>query len=242
MPPTDDKYISNVIDINTWYIAPAAVPINSTKDALKHLHSLFYRFGTPDDCISDHAMTVESHQFQSLRCMRGVNMHFFVAKCAASNEPMERVNGTLVAVLRKMCEGDQSLWTTKLDEAAFAANTTHHDSTTFSLFQLPPWFSPKLLQKTFRPHQRRSVTENLLTLPELNQAARNPEGSQEKLKTTYAKPIDTPPSTLVTLFGNRLSTYFLFSHFLVNSGPLTRRSRNVVLLRLSFVLRSTSLR
>lgn len=55
IPPTGENYILNVIDFTTRYIVPAAVPATSTKVELKHVHSLFYRFGAPDDTLSDHA-------------------------------------------------------------------------------------------------------------------------------------------------------------------------------------------
>ncbi|XP_070389302.1 uncharacterized protein [Dermacentor albipictus] len=98
MPGTEEKYILNVIDFTTRYIIPAAVPTTSTKDFLKHLHSLFYRFGAPEDCLFDHAKSFESHHFKNFMRMYGVNMHFSVAYCAASNGHVERANRTLVTM------------------------------------------------------------------------------------------------------------------------------------------------
>lgn len=186
MPGTEEKYILNVIDFATRCIVPAAVPTTSTKDVLKHLHSLFYRFGACDDCLSDHAKSFESHQFRSFMRMHGVNMHFSVAYRAASNGLVERANGTLVTVLRKLCDGDQSLWVAKLEEAAFAVNTTRHRSTGFSPFELLFGFIPKLPRQKVRPHQASDLSERLLALPDLrSEAVSNSEQAQETRKTIY---------------------------------------------------------
>lgn len=186
MTPAEDKYIFNVIDFSTKYIVPAAVPTTSEKDALKHLHSVFYKFGAPDNCLCDYAKSFESHQFRNFRDMRGVNVHFSVAYRAASNGLVECANATLVTVLRKLCNNDQALWVSELDEAAFAVNVTRHRSTGFSPFELLLGFPPKLPYQKVRTVQASDIHDRLMNLPDLrSEATSNSQQAQRNRKTLY---------------------------------------------------------
>lgn len=187
MPSSDKQsYILNVIDFATRYIVPKPVPNTSTKEVIRHLHSVFHRFGTPSDCLSDHGKAFDSKEFKNFMRMHGVTVHYSVAYRAASNGLVERSNGTLVTVLRKMCNHDQSQWTKKLDEAAFAVNTSLNSSTGFSPFELMYGYTPNLPYQTIHASKPTSVQERLLALQSQRaEAASNLENAEQARKAYY---------------------------------------------------------
>lgn len=180
------KYILNVIDFATRFIVPAAVTSTSAKEVIAHLQSVFFRFGCPDDCMSDHGAAFESHQFKHFMHMHGAEIHYSVAYRAASNGLVERSNGTLVSVLRKLCPTDQTSWASKLEEAAFAINTSYSASSCFSPFELLYGYVPKLPYQRHRPATARTLQDRLLMLSQNRAvAASNTEEAQGKRKTAY---------------------------------------------------------
>lgn len=204
MPATPTKkYLLNVIDFATRFIVPAAVSSTSTKDVLTHLQSVFLKFGCPDDCLCDHGSAFESHQFTQFMNLHGVRIHYSVAYRAASNGLVKRSNGTLVAVLRKLCTKDPSSWDKKFDEAAFAVNCTYSASTRFSPFELLFGYVPKLPRQCHRPVEAKTLQDRLLMLSEhRSTAASNTEEAKKNASQPTTKPTGIIPSASVSLYGS----------------------------------------
>lgn len=118
--------------------------------------------------------------------MHGAEIHYSVAYRAASNGLVERSNGTLISVLRKLCPSDPTSWDNKLEEAAFAINTSYSASSCFSPFELLYGYVPKLPYQRHRPATARTLQDRLLTLSQNRAiAAGNTEEAQEKRKEAY---------------------------------------------------------
>lgn len=137
MPPSNSsRYILNVIDLATRFIAPAAVSSTSAREVIHTLHKVFYCYGAPDHCLSDHGSAFESTEFKRFMRLHNVELHFSTAYRPEGNGLVERSNGTLLTVLRKICALEPLSWPAKLHESAFAVTTSVNSSTSFSFFQL----------------------------------------------------------------------------------------------------------
>ncbi|KAM7287664.1 hypothetical protein ISCGN_031355 [Ixodes scapularis] len=125
-------------------VVVSAVTSTSTKEVIAHLLRVFHRYGAPDHCLTDHGRAFESHEFLRLIRIHGITIYHSVAYYAASNGFVERSNGTLVDVPRKLCKSDPKTWDTRLKEAAFVVNTTYNASSQFSPFALLHGYVPKM--------------------------------------------------------------------------------------------------
>ncbi|XP_064469933.1 uncharacterized protein LOC135384672 [Ornithodoros turicata] len=163
MPPSSStKYILNVIDFATRFIAPAAVSSTSAQDVIKHLHQVFYNYGTPDHCLSDHGSAFESTEFKRFMRLHCVELHYSTAYRPEGNGLVERSNGTLLSVLRKICALEPLSWPKILHEAAFAINTSVNSSTSFIPFQLLFGYVHKIPLQLHRPIKQSDFAERIL--------------------------------------------------------------------------------
>ncbi|KAM7281236.1 uncharacterized protein ISCGN_005830, partial [Ixodes scapularis] len=104
----------------------------------------------------------------------------------ASNGLVERSNGTLVSVLRKMCNAEPSRWEEKLSAAAFAVNTAVNATLQFSPFELLHGYVPKLPMEKFRRLGTTTLEARLLDLSERrSEAQQNSEQAQQRRKRRY---------------------------------------------------------
>ncbi|KAL1466946.1 hypothetical protein MTO96_000546 [Rhipicephalus appendiculatus] len=93
MPPSNLKrYILNVVDFATRFIVPPAVSSTSTGDVIKHLHNLFYTYGTPAHCLSEYGSAFESNEFKRFMRLHSVELHFTTAYYPEGNGLVERSN------------------------------------------------------------------------------------------------------------------------------------------------------
>ncbi|XP_064462658.1 uncharacterized protein LOC135373365 [Ornithodoros turicata] len=166
MPALDSvRYILNVMDFATRYVIPAAVKSTAASEVINHLHHVFYTFGTPIHCISDHGSAFPSIQFKRFMHLHGIELHYATVYRPEGNCLVERSNGTLVSTLRKLCAIESSTWESKLQqEAAFAVNTTVNSSTGFAPFALLFGYIPKIPLQQHRPVQQPSLMERILDL------------------------------------------------------------------------------
>ena len=134
---TGKKYILNIIDHFTRYCV--AIPLADQKaetvaDAfVKHW---VWRFGAPMRLHSDQGTNFESTLFAEM-CQR---LHIAKSRTLAynpqSNGSVERVNRTILALLRALVSDIPNKWDEVLPQALFAYNATPHRSTGVSPFML----------------------------------------------------------------------------------------------------------
>uniref|UniRef100_L7M5H3 Putative tick transposon n=1 Tax=Rhipicephalus pulchellus TaxID=72859 RepID=L7M5H3_RHIPC len=177
MPPSNSKrYSLSVVDFATSCIMVAA--LTSVCDIIKHLHNVFHTCGTPDHCLSDsdHGSAFESHEFKRFMSLHSVELHFTTAYRPEGNGLVERSNGTLLAALLKISVMELLSWPTKLQEAAFAVNTSMNASTNFTPFQLLYGYVPKIPLQQHRPFQHSALAERILvTAVQRSESAANSE-------------------------------------------------------------------
>lgn len=118
--------------------------------------------------------------------LHSVELHCSTAYRLEENGLVERSNGTLLAVLRKICALEPLPWPTKLQEAAFAVNTSVNSSTNFSLFQLLFGYVPKIPLQQHRRLQQPSLKEGILDVTAQGfEAAAKSESAQSARKGHY---------------------------------------------------------
>jgi transposase InsO family protein len=139
LPTTNNgyKYILNIIDHFTRYCV--AVPLSDQKAetvADAFVTHWVWRFGVPMRVHSDQGTNFESTLFAEM-CQR---LHIAKSRTLAyhpqANGAVERVNRTLLALLRALTADKPKSWDNYLPQALFAYNTTPHRSTGVSPFLL----------------------------------------------------------------------------------------------------------
>ncbi|XP_037568230.1 uncharacterized protein LOC119449117 [Dermacentor silvarum] len=180
---TEDKQF---LETQVKKLLHQAVSSTSTGDVIKHLHNVFYTYGTPDHCLSDHGSAFKSNEFKRFMSLHSVELHFTTAYRPEGNGLVERSNGTLLAALRKICAMEPLSWPTKLQEAAFAVNTSMNASTNFTPFQLLYGYVPKIPLQQHHPFQHSALAERILdTTVQRSEAAANSEAAQGARKERY---------------------------------------------------------
>ncbi|XP_049516947.1 uncharacterized protein LOC125942720 [Dermacentor silvarum] len=104
---------------------------------------------------------------------------FFFSSCVSSNR-------SLLSVLRKASPENQPSWVTKLEEAAFAVNTTLDTSTGFSPFELLYGYIPRLPAERYQPVSNSSLKDGSLDVQaHRTEAMANCEEAQDRRKNFY---------------------------------------------------------
>ena len=130
------KYIFTVIDLATRY--PEAVPLKNidTVTIAESLVEVFSRVGVPKEILSDRGtqfkadLMSEVHRLLSIRALYTSPYH------AACNGMVERLNGVLKNMLKKVCMDNPTDWDRYIPVVLFAYREIPNDSLKFSPFEL----------------------------------------------------------------------------------------------------------
>ena len=128
-----NKYIMLIGDHFTkWY---EAIPLpnqkaETTADAL--LNNWISRFGCPHSIHTDQGKNFESHLFQDLMRRLQINKTRTTAFHPQSNSVIERMNRTLLNMLSKCIDHNQTNWSTMLPFVMMAYRSSVHESTGFT--------------------------------------------------------------------------------------------------------------
>ena len=137
-PVTDrgNRYMLVLVDYATRYPEAVALPSIQTEVVAEALVSMFSRLGIPEEILSDHGtqftsdLMKEVHRLLSIRSMTSSIYH------PMCNGLVERFNGTLKHMLKKMCAERPRDWDRYIDALLFAYRETPQDSLGFSPFEL----------------------------------------------------------------------------------------------------------
>ncbi|KAK7484343.1 hypothetical protein BaRGS_00024468 [Batillaria attramentaria] len=137
-PPSEDghRYILTLVDYATRY--PEAVPLKKidTPTVAEALVDMFSRLGIPEEILSDRGT-----QFIS-DCMEEVNRLLSIHRLTTTpyhpmcNGLVEKFNGTLKSMLKKLCAEQPRSWNRYINALLFAYREVPQDSTGFSPFEL----------------------------------------------------------------------------------------------------------
>ena len=137
------RYILTITDFATRW--PEAVPLKeiSTEKVAEALVTTFSRLGIPDEVLSDRGTQFVSDVMSQVWRMLGIQHIKTSPYHPQSNGLCERFNGTLKAMLRKVCASHPADWDRYLPSVLFAYRELPQDSTKCSPFELMYGRTPK---------------------------------------------------------------------------------------------------
>ena len=127
------EYVLLITDNFTRFSQAYATKNKSATTAAKHLYNDFIlRFGLPWRVMHDQGKEFEAKLFSELEHFSGISKSRTTPYHPQGNGVVERMNSTLLSMLRTLEEGVKSKWHLYLNKLLFAYNSTVHNSTGFS--------------------------------------------------------------------------------------------------------------
>ena len=130
------KYILTIIDMATRY--PEAVPLRNidTVSVAEALVEIFCRVGVPREILSDRGTQFKSELMSEINRLLSIKALYTTPYHAACNGMVERLNGTLKNMLKKICIDHPNEWDRYINVALFAYREIPNDTLKFSPFEL----------------------------------------------------------------------------------------------------------
>lgn len=138
IPPSDrgHRYILTLVDCATRY--PEAVPLKKieTEDVAEALVEIFTRVGIPKEMLSDRGAQFTSGLMEEIGRLLSMRRTFTTPYHPAANGLVERFNGTLKLMLRRMCAERPRDWDRYIHPLLFAYREVPQESTGFAPFEM----------------------------------------------------------------------------------------------------------
>ena len=139
------QYILLVVDHFTRYVQGYATKNKSGTTAAKKIYGDFVlKFGLPSQILHDQGREFENNLFAELEKLCGVKKMRTTPYHPQCNGMVERMNQTVLGMLRTLPEKNKSRWPESLDKLIYAYNCTIHDTTGFAPHFLMFGRHPKL--------------------------------------------------------------------------------------------------
>src|SRR5258708_16812172 len=132
-----NQYILTLIDSATRYPEAICLKKIDTCSVAEGLMSIFSRVGFPEEIQSDQGSQFTSGMMKEL--CRLISIHQIINTpyhAMANYGAIERMNGTLKTMIKKLCAENDRQWDRYVDPALFAYRSCVHSSTGFSPFEL----------------------------------------------------------------------------------------------------------
>ena len=136
MTPRKNRYILTVVDYATRYPEAVALPRIDTAEVAEALVKIFSRVGIPVEILSDRGTQFTSDMMREVGRLLSVRQLVTTPYHPACNGLVERFNGTLKKMLRKMCADQPNDWDRYIDPLLFAYREAPQASLGFSPFEL----------------------------------------------------------------------------------------------------------
>ena len=139
MPPTSEKghrYILTLVDYATRY--PEAVPLKNieTETVAEALLDMYSRLGIPEDVLSDLGTQFVSKCMEEVLRLLSIKRLITMPYYPICNGLVERFNGTLKKMLRRLCNEQPRQWHRFVNPLLFAYREASQEATGFSPFEL----------------------------------------------------------------------------------------------------------
>lgn len=130
------KYILTIIDCATRF--PEAIPLREidTISIAESLVEVFSRVGVPNEILSDNGSQFKSDLMKEIHRLLSIQAIHSSPYHATSNGCVERMNGTLKAMLKKTCIDHPEDWDRYIPAVLFAYREIPNDTLKFSPFEL----------------------------------------------------------------------------------------------------------
>ena len=165
------KYILTVIDLATRYPEAVALRNIDTITIAESLVEVFCRVGVPREILSDRGSQFKSDLMSEIHRLLSIKALYTSPYHAACNGTVERLNGVLKNMLKKVCMDNPADWDRYIPVVLFAYREIPNDSLKFSPFEL-------LYGRTVRGPL--TILHELITNDEV----------EDNVKTTYQYVID----------------------------------------------------
>ena len=137
--PTSDRgkrYILVMVDYATRYPEACALRNIDTESVAEALWDMWSRVGIPEEVLSDRGTQFTSNVMQEVYRLLSVKGLKTSPYHAQANGLVERFNGTLKSMLKKLCQEQPKAWDRFLPAALFAYREVPQATTGFSPFEL----------------------------------------------------------------------------------------------------------
>ena len=130
------RYILTLVDYATRY--PEAVPLKKidTETVAEALVDLYSRVGIPEEVLSDQGSQFTSECMKEVSRLLGIKQLTSTPYHPMCNGLVERFNGTLKTMIKRLCNKQPKLWHRFINAALFAYREVPQESTGFSPFEL----------------------------------------------------------------------------------------------------------
>ena len=137
-----NRYIMVIIDEFTRFTVANALKDKSALSVAQGMKHFCETFSYPEEVISDNGSEFMNRTFKELMTLTGTKHEGIIAYRPSSNGLVERVNGSILSILRHLAVEDQLAWDKLLHTAQLALNTAYHssvgDTPYFLVFQQDP--------------------------------------------------------------------------------------------------------
>jgi len=147
LPPTErgNKYVIVIVDHGTRWTEAFAVTNTTATTVADILYSqIICRYGPPSVLLSDRGTNFLSKVIKHLCDLFSIEKVQTTAYHPQCNGLVERTNGSLMTLIRKICQDNPNNWDAHLPAALFAFRTTANATTKLSPFQLVYGRLPRL--------------------------------------------------------------------------------------------------
>jgi hypothetical protein len=151
--PESDQFTQIAVAIDRATRTTFALPFSNrgARESVQFLFLLMCQYGAPSVVISDRASVFLGHEFKRYCEKNGIKHFSSSSYHPQSNGAVERANGVLEGILRKLCAGNETLWAKFLNSAVFNMNVRAHTVTGYSPFYLCYGFHPRFPGTTEPP-------------------------------------------------------------------------------------------
>nr|GFA10250.1 reverse transcriptase domain-containing protein [Tanacetum cinerariifolium] len=115
-----NKYILVAVDYLSKWVEANALPTNDARVVVKFLKSLFSRFGTPKDIISNRGTHFCNDQFSRVMAKYGVTHRLSTTYHPETSGQVEVTNRGLKRILERTVGENRVSWSDKLEDALWA--------------------------------------------------------------------------------------------------------------------------
>nr|GEV76167.1 reverse transcriptase domain-containing protein [Tanacetum cinerariifolium] len=120
-----NKYILVVVDYFSKWVEAKALPTNDARVVVKFLKSLFARFGTPHEIISDRGTHFCNEQFAKVMLKYGVTHCLSISYYPQTSGQVEVSNRGLKRILERTVGENSASWSEKLEDSLWAFRTAY---------------------------------------------------------------------------------------------------------------------
>lgn len=130
------RYILTIVDYATRYPEAIALKNIDTCTVAEALLSVFSRVGIPKEVMSDRGSQFTSDMMKEFNRLLSIRSLTTTPYHAMSNGLVERFNGVLKKMLKRMCQEQPKMWPRFIDPLLFSYREVPQASTKFSPFEL----------------------------------------------------------------------------------------------------------